>query len=367
MSGARSLALLLGLGLSAIACASASAEDKSPSSDGAASTPSSTPTPSTSSSPATADSTSTGDAASGITFGDLSFSAYHTQEDIHAYLSGEATKHPDFVTFAKLGDSRQGRAIEYITLSNKDASTVPSIYLNGTHHGDEWSSTESILGLADYLITHHTDAAVKSILDSYAVVLQPLVNPDGHQAKTREDSTGVDPNRDYEYPTGDASTAFQVPEIALVRDLLSKIKPHGAAAYHSGIQEVLWSWCYTPTGSSDAAVLEAAGKATAQAMGFDRYLQSYDDYATTGEFIDYAYQQYGTLALTFEVSTVKTPPTSQLNGVVVNSIKGAMAFMDMVQKRDSGALMTTQSDTTRSLERRGSLGAMGVRTTPRLE
>jgi hypothetical protein len=299
--------------------------------------------------------------ATPITFGDLSFNAYHSQDAIHAYLTTEATKHPDLVQFTKLGASRESRVIEYIVVSHKDPATVPAIYFNGTHHGDEWSSTEGILGLADYLIANHDDPAVKPTLDAYAIYLQPLVNPDGHDAKTREDSQGNDPNRDYAYPTGTVSDAFKLPEIQLVRDLLDRIKPHGAAAYHSGIEEVIWPWCYTGNGAPNAAVVSAAGKATAQAMGFDRYLQSYDDYPTDGEFIDYAFSKYNTLALTFEVSVAKTPSVSQLNSVVVNSVKGALAFIEAVKAVDAGHPLFAPGNI------KGSEGAFGHRTTPRLE
>ena len=291
----------------------------------------------------------------------LSFAQYHSQADIHAYLTSMATQHPDFVSFATLGSSRQGREIAYVVVSNKDAATVPALYFNGTHHGDEWSSTESILGLADYLIVHRDEPAVSAILNAYAFYLQPLVNPDGHLARTREDSTGTDPNRDYSYPGRTDAASFKVPEIKLVKDLVDRIKPRAAAAYHSGIEEVLWSWCYTGTPSTDDALLSSSGRIAAEAMGFDRYLQSYDDYASTGEFIDYTYSKYGTLALTFEVSTVKTPAATQLAGIVQNSIKGALAFVDAVAQADAGATAT------RSLAPRASYGAAGKRTTPRLE
>ena len=315
-------------------------------------------------SPESADGTSESNAAisgADITFHDLSFNQYHSQDAIHTYLTTAATNHPGLVTYTKLGQSRQGREISVIAISHKDPTTVPTIYFNGTHHGDEWSSTEGVLGLADYLITNHDSPAIKATLDSYAIYIQPLVNPDGHSARTREDSQGNDPNRDYEYPGGSASSAYRLPEIKLVRDLVAKIKPRGAAAYHSGIEEVIWPWCYTGHDAPNANVVAAAGKMVADAMGFDRYLQSYDDYPTTGEFIDFTYSKYGTLSLTFEVSTAKTPSASQLDGVVRTSIKGAMTFIDAIKAVDAGESLPAVHGT------RGSEGTFGRRTTPRLE
>src|SRR4051812_8750754 len=70
-----------------------------------------------------------------ITFRDLSFGQYHSQDAIKTYLSNAAAAHPGLVTFTKLGASRQGREIDVIAVSHADPSTVPSIYFNGTHHG----------------------------------------------------------------------------------------------------------------------------------------------------------------------------------------------------------------------------------------
>jgi hypothetical protein len=125
-----------------------------------------------------------------------------------------------------------------------------------------------------------------------------------------------------------------------VKNLMDQIKPRAAAAYHSGIEEVLWSWCYTDQPTPDADLLTTITKTTAEAMGFDRYMQSYFDYETDGEFIDYAYMKYHTTALTFEVSEIKTPPASDLADIVANSIKGALAFATAIQNTDLGLVKT---------------------------
>lgn len=306
--------------------------------------------------------TSSAAATTDITFHDLSFRQYHSQDAIKTYLSTAATSHPGLVTFTKLGTSRQGREIDVIAISHRAPDGTPAIYFNGTHHGDEWSSTEGILGLADYLVTHHADPDVKATLDAYVIYLQPLVNPDGHAARTREDSRGMDPNRDYETPGGSAGAGFELPEIRLVRDLVAKIEPRGAAAYHSGIEEVIWPWCYTGQEAPNAAVISTVGKTVADAMGFDRYLQSYDDYPTTGEFIDFTYSKYGALSLTFEVSAAKTPSAAALDGVVKTSVKGALAFIDAVKANDAGTLPSTFGHDTKGRE-----GKLGHRVGPRLE
>jgi hypothetical protein len=267
---------------------------------------------------------------------DLHFNAYHTQEEINLFMRNEAMKYPNLVHFQILGSSKQGREISYVTVGTR--TDAPAIYFNGTHHGNEWSSTEGILGLIDFLVTHAADPAISAYLNSYTFYLQPLVNPDGHAAQDRMDSLGRDPNRDYSWSGRADANSFKVPEIQLVKKLMEQIKPRAAAAYHSGIEEVLWPWCYSSQATSDASTLLQITKETADAMGFNRYMQSYFDYVTDGEFIDYAYFKFHTTALTVEVSTIKIPPASDLAPIVDRSVKGALAFVKAIQESDLGIL-----------------------------
>jgi len=267
---------------------------------------------------------------------DLQFNRYHSQDEINQFLRDEATRHPDLVHFTVLGKSKEGREISYVAVTKTPGT--PALYYNGTHHGDEWSSTEAILGLIDYLVTHKDDANIDGLLKAYTFYLQPLVNPDGHAARTREDSLGRDPNRDYAYAKRSEAKSFKVPEIALVKKLMDQIHPRAAAAYHSGIQEVLWSWCYTSKGTPDADLLEQITQKTAESMGMNRYMQSYYDYPSDGEFIDYAYMKYHTVALTFEISDDKPPPAADLAAIVQNSIRGALTLATMIQNKDLGLI-----------------------------
>jgi hypothetical protein len=67
-------------------------------------------------------------------------------------------------------------------------------------------------------------------------------------------------------------------------------------------------------------------------MGMPRYTQSYYDYKTYGEFIDYAYMRHGIYALTLEVSTEPKPPLDELPDVTRRAIRGSMSFMLAVDR-----------------------------------
>jgi predicted deacylase len=267
----------------------------------------------------------------------IDFTSYHTEDQINQYLKDMTQQNPALVKFYTLGYSDQNREIDYITLT-KGNEQLPAIFFNGTHHGNEWSATEGILGLIDYLLTHKDDADVSALLTQYVFYLEPMVNPDGHHNQTREDINGADPNRDYDYPGAAAGSQFKTKIISVMRKLIDSRKFRAAAAYHSGIEEVLYSWCYTSDPTKDNDLLYTFAKTAATAMGMNRYLQSYDDYETEGEFIDYAYMTQGTFALTYEVSSAYTPDVSELPAVVTRSIDGAMAFIKAVSQYDNGQL-----------------------------
>lgn len=267
----------------------------------------------------------------------IEFNKYHTVNDINEYLREVEKKNPEIAQFKILGQSAQKREISYLILSDGDV-TRPAVYFNGTHHGNEKSSTEAVLGLIDYFIKNKNKQKVKSILNSYTLYFQPLVNPDGHALDTRGNHQGIDPNRDYSSPEKDEGESFRLPEIKLVKSLVDKVKFRGALAYHSGIEEVLWPWCYTADAPQNSDMFEAISKETASAMGFERYLQSYLDYPTNGEFIDYVYWKYGTVSLTVELSKVKTPPVSELPGIIKKTIDGAIKFLELLKSEEEGTL-----------------------------
>lgn len=277
----------------------------------------------------------------------IDFNRYHSQDQIKTYLQEVAHDHPELVRFHVLGYSEQGREIDYVVVSKGDPDALPALYMNGTHHGNEKSSTEAVLGLIDYLVKNHANADVSGLLDNYAVYLQPIVNPDGHAANTRGDASGRDPNRDYSYPDRDDGDSFKVQPIKLVKALSDKVRFRAAVAYHSGMEGVLWPWCFSGQRNPDHDTFYTLSKTAAEAMGMSRFAQSFNDYQTRGEFIDYQYMSHGTLAVTFEVSNDPTPAPATLARHVTRSIAGSMAFMLSVRELDLGILQIERAPDTK--------------------
>ncbi|MGO9289371.1 MAG: M14 family zinc carboxypeptidase [Polyangia bacterium] len=280
--------------------------------------------------------------ADNISIGNLppiSFAAYHDEPQIESYLQAVAAAFPAIATYMVNGQSVQGRDIPYLIINATCQASPPAIFTNGTHHGDEPSSTESVLAIPDYLLRNSaTDSSVRSLLETYAFYVLPLVNPDGFALDTRYNADGLDINREYSYPLRSDADSFQTVEAQHMKSLQESVGFHAAIAYHSGAEEVLWPWCYTGDATVDAGFFTAAGQQTAQAMSFTVFQQSYDDYPTQGEYIDFAYWKSNTLAATFEVSMDKAPSVALLAGVVDGALKGTLAWVQAVSDHDNGSL-----------------------------
>ncbi len=109
--------------------------------------------------------------------------------------------------------------------------------------------------------------------------------------------------------------AASEPEVKAVQNFLISHPVYGLVSLHTGIQCVLYPWCYTPEPTKDYEFF----KATAQKMiaafeepsgGRTMYeKQSYNDYPTTSEMIDWAYGRLGIHAYTVEVYRGGFPDT----------------------------------------------------------
>lgn len=103
-------------------------------------------------------------------------------------------------------------------------------------------------------------------------------------------------------------------EIQAVQNFLAKTPMNALVTLHTGIQTVLWPWCYQEAdyeGDKTLAKMAEIGKNMAQTFaktassdGVTRnfyYRSSWSDYPTSAEMIDYAYGRFGIHAYTIEV------------------------------------------------------------------
>jgi len=120
---------------------------------------------------------------------------------------------PDLFAMEKIGESLEGRAINYL----KVGSGPFDVMLWSQMHGDEATATSAIFDLFEYFKRHRQDPAVALILSRLSLHFVPMLNPDGAERFERRNAQGIDINRD--------ALRLQTPEGKLLKALRDRLNP----------------------------------------------------------------------------------------------------------------------------------------------
>ena len=89
----------------------------------------------------------------------------------------------DFITGHSVGTSIQGRTIEAFRFQSagETAEGLPrwGAFLNGTIHAREWASPECVAAIFEWLALSTDDPVRNHVVETGAIVMSPLSNPDG--------------------------------------------------------------------------------------------------------------------------------------------------------------------------------------------
>ncbi|MBL6276097.1 hypothetical protein JMF97_07980 [Micromonospora fiedleri] len=144
----------------------------------------------------------------------------------------------------QIGTSVQERVINLVRIGypkapdEREIRQRPTLFVNCTVHGNEWTPRESCLGLIRNLALSE-DPAVTAMLTTHAVLVNPTANPDGRVAGVRENAQGLDVNRDY--------LALQSPEARAAVEVLNRYRPAVVLDGHNCCdQSVVPNWAQHP-------------------------------------------------------------------------------------------------------------------------
>ena len=227
-----------------------------------------------------------------------------TPEEIIAEMDRLVAAYPRICVKRVYGKSVKGVQLAALKISDNPAEDEdePEILFDGGIHGDESIATDLIMRFVNRILTGYgIDAGITKLIDSREIWFYCMVNPDGRE-KSRENANGIDLNRDYGYMK---VGAFTQPESRGVRDCLLENQFALQFSYHAGIEYLLYPWCFSPSLSPDKALHSFLADLYSTTSGYydkSKNVQSYFDYKTDGETIDYAYGVLGTAALTMEVA-----------------------------------------------------------------
>jgi len=220
------------------------------------------------------------------------------------------TQYPDLVEIIDYGKSVQGRTLR-LALVRREGNfrKRPVLFMSGATHGNEYLNIEDRVP-QELLARARISGPVSRFLDEGGVyVFVPILNPDGYENKTRENSNAVDLNRDWNVAAVNFK-GFKEPETRALAEVLESLKVSRSLRYqitvdyHCCIGALLHPWSYPeapPLAPSAAEKHQAVGELVSQFLNVD--------FGTTGDILgyfpvgttkDYFYETYQAAAFTFE-------------------------------------------------------------------
>ncbi|MEC7948180.1 MAG: M14 family zinc carboxypeptidase, partial [Myxococcota bacterium] len=259
---------------------------------------------------------------------------YPTHEEMADALQALAEAHPDTARLVQLGVSEEGRAIWALRIS---ATASPDLQwrILGDHHGDEPSSGVLALAVAEHLLRlHGTDSDITRLLDTDAVWIAPMVNPDGIARGSRYNANAVDINRNFGHAW--SAAAYRAGEAPFSEPETRAVRAHGAwtglgagLSMHSGETNLGWVWNHDAMPAPDASLLEDMATAYLDACTTPGFwvTNGADWYPTTGDTNDWSYGRHGVLDFTLEVTLDKAPPAELLPQMIEDHIPAVVTFL----------------------------------------
>ena len=248
----------------------------------------------------------------------------------------------------------------------------PCVYYLAEHHAREPISLEVSMAVLNNIINNYgTDPEITDNVNNTQIWFVPLVNPNGHKVVTNEINTmwrknirdnnengtlnvtgyspqdGVDPNRNYGWEWGGASTnwtsetyqgtsAFSEPETQAVKNLINSHHFVAGISYHSYGELILYPFGYADEViAPDQAALEELATNMAltipsQGGGYYTPEASWELYPCTGTTDDHSYGTQGIFSYTIELATQFIPPAGEVAGICADNVEAAMILLDRV-------------------------------------
>ncbi|HEY3296346.1 MAG TPA: M14 family zinc carboxypeptidase [bacterium] len=260
---------------------------------------------------------------------------YHNNDQIQAQFDAWQTQYPTLFSYESIGTSAGGRSLWVCKLSNgidNDSGKIEVKYIAAIH-GDESVGTENCLRFAEELLTtYQTDSALGVLMNNYDIYLLPLMNPDGNAAspQTRGNGHGVDMNRAFPDRIDDStnSTVGREPEIAAVMNWTAQHNFILSANFHGGAVVTNYPFDGSYSGQSvntpttEDALLRYISLRYSQyntpMYNSTEFAQGITNgcawYNINGGMQDWNYVWMGDREVTIELSTIKHPAVSTLEG-----------------------------------------------------
>jgi len=262
---------------------------------------------------------------------------YHSYDEIIDVIDSLSTLYPSICKKYSYGLSVEGRQLCALKISdnvNTD-EPEPEIMFDGGIHGDEVGGPENLVRFAEFLCdSYNSDPEITNLINTREIWLYIMVNPDGRVNMVRQNSQGVDLNRDWGYMwngTGSSPDYYSQPETRALRNCSFSNQFVIHTTYHSGVVFLAYPWSYRPDSCPDKPHIHHLAGVYVSSSGYSYlpYEQGYTGmYAISGSSKDANYGVMGSVAWTMELSTNKQPPASQIQYYYVINEPAMIAMIE---------------------------------------
>jgi hypothetical protein len=263
---------------------------------------------------------------------------YPTYQQYLDFMAGFASTYPDICKIDTIGTTYQNRLLLAVKISDSVnyVRDVPKFLYTSSIHGDELTGFVMMMHLIDSLLSGYNNSTrITDMIKNTAIYINPLANPDGTyhggnntvMGATRYNAHSVDMNRNYPdpadgpHPDGNSwqQETVNFMNFAGINHFVTSINFHGGEEVFNYPWDT-WSrlnaddawWQFVAREWADTVHhYGPAGYMTDEMNGITN---GYAWYRITGGRQDYMNYFRLSREATLEISSIKTPPASQLIG-----------------------------------------------------
>lgn len=281
----------------------------------------------------------------------LAADGYPSYNEVTAQLRAYAEARPDICKIESAGQSVQGRDLWWLKITDHvtEKENEPEVHFIGTIHGDEPLGTVLSLRLIDYLISRYgADDRVTRLIDETEIWIMPVMNPDGMEAGSRFNASGVDLNRDFPDPAHDPTDVAdgRQPETVAIMKWAQAHRPVLGANFHSATLVVNYPWDSDMDGDNAIEYETAPDDALFRFIAgvyasnnpmilngpFPEGITNGSNwYPIKGGMQDWLYYYHGCLALTVELSLDYFPDPSTFDDYWEANRNAMLAYLELAR------------------------------------
>jgi len=279
------------------------------------------------------------------------FIEYHDYEELTEFLEEYNARYPNISRIFTLGESVAGRELWGMQISDNPAATEalePEFGWFGNIHGDETVGREMLIELIAYLLDGYgQNQAITNLVDTTNIFIVPSINPDGFEATRRSNNNGYDLNRDFpdQFQDDNNTPNGREPETQAVMRFTNGRHFVLSANLHGGAVCVNYPWDgfaqQTQCGRA-ASLMDDDDVIVEISLGYsilnppmyasrefnDGITNGAEWYCVYGGLQDWTIVYNHNFHVTIELSNVKNPAASELDGFWDDNQDAMMAYMN---------------------------------------